>query len=486
MPALGRAQQHHQRIGHRTPRLFGLVDQWPSLAEEPREFVVALELGQAQGEHPAELEEDRPGPRRLLPLSPAFVQHGRGLRHLPVPGQRQTVREPGSAGVGLSGGALLVESLAGQRHRPAALGVGGAHQSLQHDDGGASAAPVPHRRRGSQPGVGDVEPRDNAIAPAAVLRGVGQGQRQLHAHRTRRQGVAQGEKAGGQSLVEEPEFRRLQQRRRRGGVVGPEQRSYGVVPQVVVGVPLGRASQDLALVRRFGSRAGDRTEQGVAEQVVAAEPDPLRVQGDDEQTLGVQSIQPRGGPGGAQSGVAERTGQPVQVRRAQQEIVLVGGEGRQHLGREVVEQVTIVGKPGPGSVCSRPLGQGDELQTGRPTFGSGPRQGGRGGADVGADEFGDHRLGLGGFEAQVVGAQFGQLATGPQPSDRQRWVLPAADDQAGRRRQVGEQVLHLLVHRLVLDQVEVVEDDGVGDGRGGQLVQQQRNREVERPESGRE
>ena len=274
--------------------------------------------------------------------------------------------------------------------------------------------------------------------------------------------------------------------RRRGGVVGPEQRSYGVVPQIVVGVPLGGATQDLALVRRFGPRGGDRTEQGVAEQVVAAEPDPLRVQGDDEQTLGVQSIQPCGGPGGAQSGVAERTGQPVEVRRAQQEIVLVGGEGRQHLGREVVEQVTIVGKPGARGVCARPLRQGDELQTGRPTLGSGPRRGGRGRADVGADEFGDHRLGLGGLEAQVVGAQFGQLATGPQPSDRQRWVLPAADDQAGRRRQVGEQVLHLLVHRPVLDQVEVVEDDGVRDGRGGQFVQQQRNREVERPESGRE
>ena len=66
--------------------------------------------------------------------------------------------------------------------------------------------------------------------------------------------------------------------------------------------------------------------------------------------------------------------------------------------------------------------------------------------------------GLLGREAQVGGAQFGQLPVGAQPGQRQRRVGAAGQHQVQSRRQVLEQERQRRVHRLGVDQVVVVED----------------------------
>ena len=61
-----------------------------------------------------------------------------------------------------------------------------------------------------------------------------------------------------------------------------------------------------------------------------------------------------------------------------------------------------------------------------------------------AERFEAHRVveklgGFGGREAQIGGAQFGQLAAGAQPGQREWRILSGGDDQLHLRRQVIEQ-----------------------------------------------
>ena len=80
-------------------------------------------------------------------------------------------------------------------------------------------------------------------------------------------------------------------------------------------------------------------------------------------------------------------------------------------------------------------------------------------------------------EAQVGGAQLGQLAAGPQPRQRQRRVSPAGHHHPQARRQVLQQERHRLVHRPGIDQVVVIQDQQhlIRAGAGGQLVDQDRH-----------
>ena len=117
-------------------------------------------------------------------------------------------------------------------------------------------------------------------------------------------------------------------------------------------------------------------------------------------------------------------------------------------------------------------GKGGQLQAGNPTFGTGFQRG-----DVFRREVQAHRLvekfgGLRGGEAQVRGAQLGQLAPGTQTSEWQVRILTGGDDQVHLWRQVLEKEGEGVVDPLGVDQVEVIEDQDDPVREGGYLVDQ--------------
>ena len=97
--------------------------------------------------------------------------------------------------------------------------------------------------------------------------------------------------------------------------------------------------------------------------------------------------------------------------------------------------------------------------------------------DVGGRERQAHRLvqevgGLLGGEAEIAGAQLGELAPGAQPREAERRVHPRGDHQVQARRQPVEQELQGPVDRRAVDGVIVVEHQHEIVGRGVDLVQQ--------------
>ena len=119
------------------------------------------------------------------------------------------------------------------------------------------------------------------------------------------------------------------------------------------------------------------------------------------------------------------------------------------------------------------------MQSGNPTFGARFERG-----DVCCREVEAHDLveKIGGFvrcEAQVGGAQFGQLAPGAQPGQRERRILAAGNDQPELRRQMIDKEGQRLVDRRGLDHVIIVEDEHRIAQRG-EIVQQRRQQHIGR------
>src|SRR5262249_31959937 len=80
--------------------------------------------------------------------------------------------------------------------------------------------------------------------------------------------------------------------------------------------------------------------------------------------------------------------------------------------------------------------------------------------------------GFGGSETQIGDAQFGQLATGAQPGERQLWIFTSGDDQVHLRRQVLDQKGEGIVNRFRIDNVVVVKDEGKVIRQGGDFIEQ--------------
>ncbi len=80
--------------------------------------------------------------------------------------------------------------------------------------------------------------------------------------------------------------------------------------------------------------------------------------------------------------------------------------------------------------------------------------------------------GFGGGEAQVGGAQFGQLAPGAQAGQGQRWVFTGGDDQVHLRRQVLEQKGEGLVNRFGINHMVIIQDEDEIVRDGGNFIEQ--------------
>ena len=77
-----------------------------------------------------------------------------------------------------------------------------------------------------------------------------------------------------------------------------------------------------------------------------------------------------------------------------------------------------------------------------------------------------------GGEAQCLGAEFGELSTAAQASERQLGVFAGGDDEVHLGGQMLEQEGEGLVNRWRFDEVVVVEDEDEVVGDGGDVVEQ--------------
>ena len=87
---------------------------------------------------------------------------------------------------------------------------------------------------------------------------------------------------------------------------------------------------------------------------------------------------------------------------------------------------------------------------------------------------GQKGCGLVGGEAQLLGAQLGDLPARAQPCERQRRILARGDNQVQRGRQMVEQEAHRLVDRRRLQYMVVVQHQDALVRHCGQVVDQDR------------
>ena len=159
-------------------------------------------------------------------------------------------------------------------------------------------------------------------------------------------------------------------------------------------------------------------------------------------------------------GVAERGREAGQDRRVEQELAHRLRLAGEHLVGEVVEDEAVAA----GELRDEPLDvpppgerEGGHLEAHGPPLGALLQ-----GLDVGGRERQAHRLvqevgGLLGGEAEIAGAQLGELAAGAQPREVERRIHPRGDHQVQARRQPVEQELQGPVDRRAVDGVVVVE-----------------------------
>ena len=220
-----------------------------------------------------------------------------------------------------------------------------------------------------------------------------------------------------------------------------------------VGLGVGGAAQQLRQLAR--ALAGQPVFQTVAEQAVQREGclgafGRFAVEHRDEEAARFGLFEQGLRVGVAGDRGAARGRQLGQHRRAQQEQAQVGGQRVQHLAHQVVEGVPV-------GRAARAAGAGVERepQAGGPALRALPQ---RLDLRAGLVDFGELARFLG-REAQVFGAELGQLAERTQPRQGHRRVDAAGDDQRPVRGQALEQQVAPREDGRVADAVRVFEHD---------------------------
>ena len=226
------------------------------------------------------------------------------------------------------------------------------------------------------------------------------------------------------------------------------------------------AQRDLLL----GHRCSKLGQQEVGEEVVVAEPGGLVLETDDEQVLGVgKLLEEQAAAGTSHDGVAERSGEPLEHGRAQEEVSAVRGKVSEELSAEVpVETADPDRELGQrsGEVVGGAEGQEVQVHGPRPPLAQVDEGRHCPGIELGEGPT-DLRRALVRGEGQILAGQLEQLAAHLASGYVVERGRTTAEDQ---RRAVGDQAAEPVEHRrraLVADLVHVVEDE---DHRLGQPV----------------
>ena len=197
-----------------------------------------------------------------------------------------------------------------------------------------------------------------------------------------------------------------------------------------------------------------------AEHVVVAEPGASGVERHDERVGVLQVQQDPFRSGGAGEQVGQFAVDPVQQGGAQQQALYLWWLPVQHLGHQVLGDRTVAaGELGDEPFGVRVPGQGQDgqPQPGRPAFGPLVQRGDDrvGQRDPGG---GQQPAGLVLGEAQLRGADLGQLSGQPQLVQAQRRVAAGGHDRVDVRGEARQQGRELLVGLGGAQLVQVVDD----------------------------
>ena len=255
---------------------------------------------------------------------------------------------------------------------------------------------------------------------------------------------------------------------------------------------LGKPRRGPPVKRAGGGRRARLLEQAcpeeVAEEVMVAVPAPLVVQADDEEVRSSQVLQhlssARGGFSLARSEllgrdqrVCEVGAEAVEDRGPLKKALDLLGLAAQHLFEQVVQDEVAAAAEcldEGGLALVRPISEreGRELQPGDPALGTRLERPDVVGGEAECHSAVEECRRLVGREAQVVGADLGELTAGAPARERQGRVRPRGDDQVEVRRCVVDQEAHRTMDVGAVDGVVVVEDQHDRLGDRAELVQE--------------
>ena len=205
----------------------------------------------------------------------------------------------------------------------------------------------------------------------------------------------------------------------------------GLEVEAVVLVPQARPGVEL-IHDRVGLGLSKALAQQVAEEVVVAIPVTLAVERNDEQVRALEMLQRllarRGGVQG--HGIAQGSAQPIEDRRAEQELADSRRLTPKDLLDEIVEHEAVAPRERPdecGGILVSPQGDGRELKAGDPAL-----RGRLEGVDVPGRQTEIHDLvqecgALVGGEPQVGSPDLAELGTGTPPGERQGRIFAGGD-----------------------------------------------------------
>ena len=231
----------------------------------------------------------------------------------------------------------------------------------------------------------------------------------------------------------------------------------------VLGVPLGRGAMQLG--DGIGLAAPQLEEQEIREQRVVAEPGPLRVDRDDERVRVLQLEERPLRPARAGQAVGERAADPLQDRRAEQELLDPFALALEDLGEQVVrDRPLAAGERGDEPLGVRVTGERHrrEPQAGSPPLGPRQEHGGSLGGQL--DPRGVEQLPrLLGRQPEVDGTDLGQLAGKAETMESQGGVMAGGQDHVQQPWPPREQELQLRlrIRRDQLMQIVDHEHDGL-------------------------
>ena len=240
--------------------------------------------------------------------------------------------------------------------------------------------------------------------------------------------------------------------------------SLGVVESSfwhVVGlVPGGRPGVQLGdLVRVFHTKLGVKV---IAQEVVIAVPLAVSVEGKNEHVLARQVLERTGGAGHPRHGIAQWAREPVQDRRAHEQVRLIDLDAGQQLGAEVVAHPPVISSEGhvPDGFAGL-HGERGEVHADGPTFGSLHQviDPARRRLDARAHE---QSLCFGRGHGQLPRSELQDVPLSTQPGRLDRQALARGQGQlpadGNSHRELGQRGMAAVVR----DVFEVVEHDGHG------------------------
>jgi hypothetical protein len=211
--------------------------------------------------------------------------------------------------------------------------------------------------------------------------------------------------------------------------------------------------------------------------MVIAVPLAAVVQRHQEQIGALQLSQQRRRPVGLEHRVAQRPGQPLQHRGAQQELPDPPWLALEHLGTQVIGHVAVGAVEG-GDETARVLAaakrKAGQVQPGRPALGPLGQPlhvlGRQLQAHRAVQQFGCLFVG----ELQIAHPQFGQLSSGSHPGQLKRRVGPGGQRHVDAGREVLQEVTEPVMAAGIGDEVIVVQHQYQRRADRAQVVQQRR------------